>query len=95
MEWHEYDRSTRRIGAVFQVSEEHFAFQDHKDVLDIRMIDAQTGFILLRTRRRRSFFARVLPSAERFLTLHRRRLPTAAKPPAWCAGARIRELVHK
>jgi len=94
-EWHAYDRRTRRMGVVFQVPEEHFPFQDHADVLDIQMIDARSGFLLLRTRRRRSFFASVLPSAERFLTLHRRRLPRAASPPAWCAGPKIRELVHK
>jgi hypothetical protein len=94
-EWHAYDRHTRRTGVIFHVQEEHFAFTDHRDILDIRMINANQGFVILRTRRRRSFFVGLLPTAEKFLTLHKRRLPTIATPPPWCTGLRIRELLNK
>jgi len=94
-EWQEYDHQTRRSCVAFRVPDEHFAFVDHEDILDIRMTDTHQGFVVLKTRRRRSFFARLLPSADLFMPLNRRHLPPAATPPSWCTGERVRLLVNK
>jgi hypothetical protein len=66
------------------VPEEHFAFTDHKDIADMKMTDKHHGFIVLRSRRRRSFFARILPDARKFFVLRKHRLPPAAPPMHWC-----------
>lgn len=87
MEWHEYDKTTRRDRARFQVPNEHFAFIDHDDILQIQMVDRLNGFIILKTRRRRAFFSKkILPDAHRFFVLGKNKAPIPEHtPPAWCA----------
>ena len=83
-EWHEYENKIRRDCVSFYVPEEQFAFTDHKDVFNIKMTDKHRGFIVLRSRRRRSFFARILPDASKFFVLRKHRLPPTASPMPWC-----------
>jgi hypothetical protein len=87
MEWHEYDQTTRRDRALFHVPNEHFAFLDHADILQIQMIDPLNGYIVLKTRRRRAFFSKqILPDANHFFFLRKNKTPTPTHaPPAWCA----------
>lgn len=85
-EWHEYDKTTRRDRALFRVSDEHFAFIDHKDIDEIRMLDPLNGYVILKTRRRRAFFShKILPDAKHFFILRKHKTPTLQPtPPAWC-----------
>jgi hypothetical protein len=83
-EWYEYDKTSRRSCAMFRVQDEHFAFTDHRDILEIQMIDKLNGIVVLKTRRRRSFFAeKLLPDAKQFFIVRKTR-PPPAHAPAWC-----------
>ena len=86
MEWHEYDRTTRRDRALFRVHREQFAFSDHADVLDIQMIDPLNGCVTLKTRRRRAFFCkRILPDATHLFAVRKNKTPAPTHtPPTWC-----------
>jgi hypothetical protein len=86
MEWHEYDRTTRRDRALFRVHREQFAFSDHADILKIQMIDPLNGYIILKTRRRRAFFSqRILPDATHLFTLRKNKTPVPTHTPSiWC-----------
>ena len=69
---------------MFRVQDEHFAFTDHRDILEIQMIDKLNGIVVLKTRRRRSFFAeKLLPDAKQFFIVRKTR-PPPAHAPAWC-----------
>ena len=85
-EWHEYDRTTKRCRAFFRVRQEHFAFRDHKDILRIQMIDRLTGFVVLKSRHKRSFFStRLLPDACQFFAMRKHDTPPPTQVPGWCA----------
>lgn len=88
MEWYSYDNKTRRSRIRFRVQAEHFAFCDHKDILDIYMIDRFNGVVVLKKRHRRSFFSQqILPDAHQFFIIHKNEaLTTPASPvPSWCS----------
>lgn len=85
-EWFEYDKMTKRNRALFRVPHEHFAFVDHQDLVHIQMIDRLNGFVILKTRHKRSFFSKhLLPDACQFFIM-RKRSPAPPPPtPEWCA----------
>ena len=93
-EWYAYDKRTRRSRVLFQNQAEHFAFIDHDDICDIKMIDPYCGIIQLKTRRRRSFFERVLPDSQRFFFLAGQKYNTVATPQAWCLELKAKGVSH-
>jgi len=94
-EWYAYDKSARRSRVLFQTQTEHFAFVDHSDIIDIKMIDTHWGYIQLKTRHRRSFFECVLPDSQRFFFLDKsNKTHTTATPQAWCLELKARGISH-
>lgn len=82
-EWHEYDQLGQRVKAVFVVPNERFLIREHRDVRHVAMINAVTGILVLRKKRRRDFFAKLVPEARWYAARNRGLSGRLAHIPVW------------